>query len=88
VVTSLSAEEWGGQQLCEELYCARGEMENRIKEQLSLFSDQMSTATMRANELRLYLSAAAYVWETATGLKLPLLRWFPSASEVAVRNPG
>ena len=36
-------------------------MENRIKEQLSLFADRVSTATMRANQLRLYLSAAAYV---------------------------
>lgn len=60
VVTSLSTEDWPPQKLYEELYCARGEMENRIKEQLSLFSERMSTQTLRANQLRLYLSAAAY----------------------------
>jgi hypothetical protein len=43
------------------LYCARGEMENRIKEQLSLFSDRLSTETLRANQLRLYFSSLAYV---------------------------
>jgi hypothetical protein len=58
VVTSLS--ESTSQSLYEKLYCARGEMENRIKEQLCLFADRLSTATMRANQLRLYLSAMAY----------------------------
>lgn len=47
--------------LYEQLYCARGEMENRIKEQLSLFSDRLSTETLRANQLRLYFSSLAYV---------------------------
>jgi hypothetical protein len=61
VVTSLKAEEWAPQALYEELYCARGEMENRIKEQFSLFADRVSSETMRANQLRLYLSAMAYV---------------------------
>ena len=61
VVTSLSPEPWPAQKLYEQLYCARGEMENRIKEQLSLFSDRLSTETMRANQLRLYFSALAYV---------------------------
>jgi Transposase DDE domain group 1 len=61
VVTSLSAEQWAGQALYEELYCARGDMENRIKEQFSLFADRVSTETMRANQTRLYLSAMAYV---------------------------
>ena len=61
VVTSLDAERWPAQRLYEELYCARGEMENRIKEQLSLFADRMSTETLRANQLRLYLSPLAYV---------------------------
>ena len=61
VVTSLAAEQWPAQAPYERLYCARGEMENRIKEQLSLFSDRMSTETMRANQLRLYFSALAYV---------------------------
>ncbi len=61
VVTSLSPEEWSGQALYEELYCARGDMENRIKEQFSLFADRVSTETMRANQTRLYLSTMAYV---------------------------
>jgi len=61
VVTSLDAQAWPAQQLYERLYCARGEMENRIKEQLSLFSDRLSTETLRTNQLRLYFSALAYV---------------------------
>jgi hypothetical protein len=61
VVTSLTREQWAGQALYEELYCARGDMENRIKEQFSLFADRVSTETMRANQMRLYLSAMAYV---------------------------
>ena len=61
VVTSLEAPAWPVQRLYEQLYCARGEMENRIKEQLSLFSDRLSTETMRANQLRLYFSSLAYV---------------------------
>jgi Transposase DDE domain group 1 len=61
VVTSLTSEQWAAQALYEELYCARGDMENRIKEQFSLFADRVSTETMRANQMRLYLSALAYV---------------------------
>jgi hypothetical protein len=61
VVTSLSSAAWVGKALYEELYCARGDMENRIKEQFSLFADRVSTETMRANQLRLYLSSMAYV---------------------------
>ena len=61
VVTSLSGERWAAQALYEELYCARGDMENRIKEQLCLFADRVSAETMRANQLRLYLSVMAYV---------------------------
>jgi hypothetical protein len=61
VVTSLAAQAWAMQELYERLYCARGEMENRIKEQLSLFADRMSAETLRANQLRLYLSSFAYV---------------------------
>ena len=62
VVTSLSPERWGARALYEDLYCARGDMENRIKEQqLDLFADRTSAATMRANQLRLYLSSAAYM---------------------------
>ena len=61
VVTSLSPQDWPARELYEQLYCARGEMENRIKEQLSLFADRMSTHSLRANQLRLYLSSFAYV---------------------------
>jgi Transposase DDE domain group 1 len=61
VVTSLSTERWAAQALYEELYCARGDMENRIKEQFSLFADRVSAETMRANQLRLYFSVMAYV---------------------------
>ena len=61
LVTSLSKETWSAQKLYEQLYCARGEMENRIKEQLSLFADRLSTETLRANQLRLYFSSLAYV---------------------------
>jgi len=61
VVTSLSGEAWAAQALYEKLYCARGDMENRIKEQFSLFADRVSTETMRANQMRLYLSSMAYV---------------------------
>ena len=62
VVTSLSPEEWDARALYEELYCARGDMENRIKEQqLYLFADRTSAATMRANQIRLYFSSVAYL---------------------------
>jgi hypothetical protein len=61
VVTSLSREAWPAQALYEELYCARGDMENRIKEQLMLFSDRTSTHYLRSNQLRLYFSSLAYV---------------------------
>ena len=66
VVTSLEADAWEAQPLYEQLYCARGEMENRIKEcQLDLFADRTSTKTMRANQLRLWLASMAYVLVTA-----------------------
>ncbi len=61
LVTSLGKQAWPAQSLYEQLYCARGEMENRIKEQLSLFADRLSTETLRANQLRLYFSSLAYV---------------------------
>jgi hypothetical protein len=60
VVTSLTAEQWGAQDLYEKFYCARGEMENRIKEQMCLFADRLSTDEMKGNQLRLYFSALAY----------------------------
>jgi hypothetical protein len=61
VVTSLSREPWPAQALYEEQYCARGDMENRIKEQLMLFCDRTSTHYLRSNQLRLYFSSLAYV---------------------------
>jgi hypothetical protein len=61
VVTSLSEGQFQMRPLYEELYCARGEMENRIKEQqLALFADRTSTELMRSNQLRLYFSTFAY----------------------------
>jgi hypothetical protein len=61
VVTSLSAEDAAPQPLYEEIYCARGDMENRIKEcQLDLFADRTSAATLRANQLRLWFASMAY----------------------------
>ncbi len=62
VVTSLKPAEYGARKLYEDLYCARGEMENRIKEcQLDLLADRTSAATMRANQLRLWFASMAYV---------------------------
>lgn len=60
VVTSLDPEQWEKQKLYEELYCGRGDMENRIKEQFVLFADRVSVSTMRGNQLRIYLSVIAY----------------------------
>jgi len=62
VVTSLPQKGFPAAVLYETLYCARGEMENRIKEQQrGLFADRTSTATMRGNQLRLYFSSIAYI---------------------------
>jgi hypothetical protein len=69
VVTSLSSQEtifpapsrWGAQSLYEEFYCARGDMENRIKEQMMLFADRTSTSWLRSNQIRLYFSTVAYL---------------------------
>lgn len=62
IVTSLPAEVIDAAMLYEKIYCARGEMENRIKEcQLDLYASRMPTATMRANQLRLWFAAMAYV---------------------------
>ncbi|MXW36386.1 MAG: IS1380 family transposase, partial [Chloroflexi bacterium] len=68
VVTNLPADQVGAQALYEAVYCGRGEMENRIKEaQLWLFADRTSTATMRANQLRL-------TFATFAGVLMTLLR--------------
>ena len=62
VVTSLAREECKARYLYEKIYCARGDMENRIKEcQLDLYADRTSTATMRANQMRLWFASMAYV---------------------------
>jgi hypothetical protein len=62
VVTSLPTERFDARALYEEQYCARGDMENRIKEQqLGMFADRTSTNGMRSNQLRLWFSSAAYV---------------------------
>src|SRR3954469_3197542 len=62
IVTSLPAAAIDARRLYERIYCARGDMENRIKEcQLDLFADRTSAATMRANQLRLWFASFAYV---------------------------
>ena len=67
VVTTLGPRQWHAQALYEQLYCERGEAENRIKEQLSLFADRVSAESMQANQLRLYFAGIAYV--LMTGLR-------------------
>jgi Transposase DDE domain group 1 len=67
VVTSLARDECKAKHLYEKIYCARGDMENRIKEcQLDLYADRTSTATMRANQLRLWFYSMAYILLCAT----------------------
>ena len=62
MVTSLPRGEADARELYEGLYCARGEMENRIKEQkLMMFADRVSTRKMHSNQIRLHLSSIAYV---------------------------
>jgi hypothetical protein len=62
IVTSLKRAETGARELYEDIYCARGDMENRIKEcQLDLYANRTSAATMRANQLRLWFASMAYV---------------------------
>lgn len=62
IVTSLNRAEIDGRYLYEKVYCARGDMENRIKEcQMDMFADRTSANTMRANQLRLWFSSMAYV---------------------------
>jgi len=66
VVSSIPIEAMAGQELYENQYCGRGDMENRIKEQKCfLFSDRTSAQTMRANQLRLWFSAVAYLLMSA-----------------------
>ena len=61
VVTTLNTSAWDARTLYEDLYCARGEAENRIGEQFELFADRASCGTMAGNELRMQFSAMAYV---------------------------
>ena len=83
VVTSLSAEEFPAQTLYEEHYCARGEMENRIKEQqLDLFADRTSAETLRANQVRLWFSSVAYL------LLHELRQWALRATDLAKAQCG
>jgi len=78
VVTSVSSEEKDARTLYEDFYCARGDMENRIKEQqLGLFADRTSTAWMRSNQLRLYFSSFAYI------LMQRLRQWGLKGTELA-----
>ncbi len=70
VVTSLRPKEAEARHLYEKIYCARGEMENRIKEcQLDLFADRTSANTLRANQLRLWFASMAYVLVSALANK-------------------
>jgi hypothetical protein len=76
VVTSLTPDKWAAQDLYEKFYCARGEMENRIKEQMCLFADRLSTDERRGNRLRLYFSALAYTLvEALRRLGLKATEW-------------
>jgi Transposase DDE domain group 1 len=62
VVTSLPSTQWTAQTVYAQLYCARGDMENRSKEpQLDLLADRTSTAKLWSNQIRLYFSTFAYV---------------------------
>ena len=85
VVTSLTSERWAAQALYEELYCERGDMENRIKEQFSLFADRVSAETMRANQMRLYLSAVAYI--LVSGLRRVGLKGDGTGAGAGLDNP-
>jgi Transposase DDE domain group 1 len=83
IVTSLGRSDVAGQVLYEHIYCARGEMENRIKEcQADLFADRTPTATMRANQLRLWFASFAYV------LMCALRRLALAGSELAQATCG
>jgi len=76
VVISLTPDQWPDQDLYEKFYCARGEMENRIKEQMCLFADRLSTDEMKGNQLRLYFSAMAYtLMEALRRLALKGTEW-------------
>ena len=78
IVTSVPVQECAGRRLYEVVYCGRGEMENRIKEQqLGLFADRTSSRKLQANQLRLYFSSFAYV------MLQRLRQWGLAATELA-----
>jgi Transposase DDE domain group 1 len=94
VVTSYPSAHDGGAAV-RRLYCARGDMENRIKEQqLGLFADRTSTAAMRANQLRLWFAAVAYVLVNELrrmglrGTALAAPKFQPSAAACLSSAPG
>jgi len=89
VVTNLPQEQWPARSLYEDLYCARGDMENRIKEhQLQLFSVRTSCHQMKANQLRLWLSTFAYLFfvelRTAVWKDREASHWEPSTIRLRV----
>jgi len=87
IVTSLAADKWAAQDLYEKFYCARGEMENRIKEQMCLFADRLSTDEMRGNQLRLYFSALAYTLvEALRRLALKGTEWAQAQADTIRRK--
>ena len=78
--------EFHGQELYEQVYCQRGEMENRIKEQMHLFAYRLSTEQMESNPLRLYFSALAYtLTEALRRLALKGTEWAQAQAET-LRN--
>ena len=88
VVTSLSKQEVKAKKLYEKIYCARGNMENRIKEQqLDLFADRTSCHVMEANQLRLYLSSFAYVlFNQFRALALKGTKWVRARADTLRRK--
>ena len=89
VVTNLPADQWPAKSLYEDLYCARGDMENRIKEhQLQLFSVRTSSHQMRANQMRLWLSTFAYLFfvelRTKVWKDLEASHWEPATIRLRV----
>ena len=87
IVTSMTAEQWAARELYEDAYCARGEMENRIKEQMCLFADRLSTDQMQANQLRLYFSAMAYtLMEALRRLGLKGTEWAQAQADTIRRK--
>jgi hypothetical protein len=87
VVISLPAEAWRTPQLCEERYCARDDMENRIQEQFTLFADHVSAEAMRANHLRIHSSAMAYVLVCALRCLRLKATEFATAHVFTIRTP-